>query len=340
MKIYGITIKPTSPFGTPLKGDTLFGHFCWQAVEDPELLPEGLDSRIADYGIKPFAVFSSAWPVIQRKGETLYALPRPFGFAPALSERMSRKERIQYNKAAKKKKWLLTDSSMKIELRDEKMQTDEELFDLFLKTQPAENAKPLRLLPRGQKKLCIPVTQPHNSINRLTMTTGSGEFAPFSLENFQFLPELRLIIFTAVDQEVLGPEQLQKAFERIGCWGFGRDASTGLGRFSVESVQEQQWPQATDSDTACFTLGPTVPAKKTFVRCHAAPFTRFGRHGSALARSANPFKKPVIMADEGAILFPADREVFTKPYIGTAVQNVSVVDERTVVQGYSLYLPC
>ena len=340
MKIYGITITPTSPFGTPLKGDTLFGHFCWQAVEDPELLQGGLDSRIADYGTKPFAVFSSAWPVLQRKGETVYALPRPYGLDLAVNERMSRKERIQYNKAAKKKKWLLADTSMKIELRDEQLQTDGELFDLFLKTQTAEKAKPLRMLPRGQKNLCTPVTQPHNSINRLTMTTGSGEFAPFSLENFQYLPGLRLIIFAAVDREVFGPDQLQNAFEGIGRWGFGRDASTGLGRFSVESVREQHWPQVKDSDTACFTLGPSVPAKKTFVRCHAEPFTRFGRHGSALARSANPFKKPVIMADEGAILFPADRKVFTKPYIGTAVQNVSAADERTVVQGYSLYLPC
>lgn len=340
MKIYGITIKPTSPLGTPLKGDTLFGHFCWQAAEDPGLLQGGLDSWIAEYADNPFAVFSSAWPVLQQNGKTVYALPRPFGLEPVVNEQCSRKERIERNKAAKKKKWLLADTDLKVELREEQLRTDSDLFDLFLKAQKPEDAKSLRLLPRGQKKICTPVTQPHNSINRLTMTTGGGEFAPFSLENFQYLPGLSLIIFVAVDENLLGAEQLQTAFERIGSWGFGRDAATGLGRFTVESVLEQQWPHAGESDSACFTLGPSVPEKNTYTRCQAEPFTRFGRHGSALACSANPFKKPVIMADEGAVLFPADRNVFNRPYIGSAVQNVSAVDQRTVTQGYSLYLPC
>ena len=54
MKIYGITIQPLSPFGTLLKGDTLFGHFCWQAAEDGALLAGGLDKWIDCYASESF----------------------------------------------------------------------------------------------------------------------------------------------------------------------------------------------------------------------------------------------------------------------------------------------
>jgi CRISPR-associated protein Csm4 len=340
MKIYGITILPTSPFGTPLKGDTIFGQFCWQAADDPALLTGGLDKWIAGYVDGPFAVFSSAWPVLQQADQTVYALARPAGLTPDGDEPQDRRQRIERNKADKKRKWLLVDKSMKVRITDDTLKTDEDLFTLFMESRTPAEAKSLRLLSKEQKKLCTPVTQSHNSINRLTMTTGSGQFAPFAHDNFQYLPGLSLVIFAAVDEQALEAQQLHTAFERIGSWGFGRDASAGLGRFTVTSVTEHAWPQAAASDTACFTLGPLVPPKQTFARCYAEPFTRFGRHGAALACSGNPFKKPVIMADEGAVLYPVDRDVFASPCIGTAVTDVSAADKRTVVQGYSLYLPC
>jgi CRISPR-associated protein Csm4 len=165
-------------------------------------------------------------------------------------------------------------------------------------------------------------------------------FAPYSHENIQYLPGLGLAIFAAVDPEALDAEALRLGFERIGSWGFGRDASTGLGRFKVVDVRSVSWPRAEESHTACYTLGPCVPQKETFARCLATPFTRFGRHGAALAASGNPFKKPVVMADEGALLYPVDRAVLAAPCIGTAVGGVSTVDQRTVVQGYTLHLPC
>ncbi len=45
------------------------------------------------------------------------------------------------------------------------------------------------------------------------------------------------------------------------------------------------------------------------------------------------------MADEGAVFVPADRSVFDKPYIGSPVHDISKADNKTVMQGYSLYIP-
>ncbi len=342
MKIYRITVKPVSPFGTPLKGDTIFGHFCWQAAENPDLLQGGLEDCLSTYRQEPFAVFSSAWPLLCENGTDVYALPRPAGIdiAPSSSSPADRRQRIVQHKADKKKKWLLVDSELAVNLTRERFKSDSQLFDLFMENHDNDSVGDLRLLPENEKRLSSPVVQAHNAINRLTMSTGSGEFAPFSHDNIQFLPGLELIIFVAVNEAVLGREQLQNGFENIGSWGFGRDASSGLGRFTVASVLEQPWPVNGGGSKGCWTLGPCVPQADSFSLCHAVPFTRFGRHGSTLARSANPFKKPVIMADEGAVLYPQDTaDIWRKPYIGTAAVGVSAVDEKTVTQGYSLYLP-
>lgn len=343
MKIYGITIRPESAFGTALKGDTIFGHFCCQAAEDQALLNHGLDYWIDRYAEAPFAVFSSAWPVFQEEEDIQIAVTRPVGLVPAPTVgklETNRRDRIIKNKADKKRKWLLLDASLKVNVCVDRLKSDSALFEMFLKSQKSADVTSLQLLGKEHQKIFTTVVQPHNSINRLASSTTGGEFAPFSHDNLQYLPGLSLLIFVAVNEEALGVEQLQRGFQRIGTWGYGRDASAGLGRFTVKSVKEFTWPKADEMTMGCWTLGPSVPQKKTFVRCHATPFTRFGKHGASLATSAHPYKKPVVMADDGAVLYPADRTIFSNPYIGTAVTDVSVVDKRTVVQGYSLYLPC
>lgn len=338
MKIYRIIIRPTTAFGTPLKGDTIFGHFCWQAEEE-DLLIGGLDKWIECYDTTPFAVFSSAWPIVRHNNSWLYAFPRPPWHLS--DQKKSRKERIQQNKKIKKQKWLMVDSSLNITAKgnNQKTKSDAELFDLFVEGRGQEQNAYFRHLEPSKRKTCLPTIQAHNSINRLTMTTGTGEFAPFSHDNFLFPPGFSLAVFVAADESALSMENLRKGFKHIGSWGFGRDSATGLGRFSVESVEEHDWPIA-EKSAACYTLGPCVPQKNGFSSCHATPFTRFGRHGRNLAVSGKPFKTPIVMADEGAVLRPENPDIFKLPYLGTAVKNISAADPRTVTQGYSLYLPC
>ena len=92
MKLYEITIQPISGFGTPLKGDTIFGHFCWQARYNPTLLAGGLQKQIDRYAERPFAVFSSAMPKIEADNTHALrrpALPMPILF-PSIKDRKKR----------------------------------------------------------------------------------------------------------------------------------------------------------------------------------------------------------------------------------------------------------
>ena len=338
MKLYEIIIKPQSGFGTPLKGDTLFGHFCWQAQYDTQLLNGGLDKWITVYEKRPFAVFSSAWPKLCIAGKMYYALKRPdlplSRLFPAPDK--DRRKRMTERKEKGKQKWLLVGEDLRIDLKIAKYKSETELASLAFSELTDETKRVMR--GKDKRRLMVPFIQPHNTIDRQTQTTGEGMFAPYTMSSLYYYPEMELAVFVLIDEEATDIARVRTTLERIGARGFGRDASTGLGRFDLAEDDEIKLPDAAEAD-ACYTLAPIVPEKGAFRDHCFTPFTRFGRHGDSLATSSAPFKNPVIMADEGAVFIPADRAVFGKPYLGRAIGDLSKIDPRTVAQGYAPYLP-
>ncbi len=342
MKLYQLTIKPLSPFGTPLKGDTIFGHVCWQAAYDAALLNGSLDEWIKKYDKEPFAVCSSAFPLLAGKesgGDIAFPRPQlPSGFLTGSFDNSKRCEKMIARKKLKNKKWLLVGEDLKLQFRPQALMSDSELFSRYY-TNLSENMRH-GISAENKKKLFLDDHQTHNSIDRLTGTTGSGDgFAPYSCGNISWCPGVKLVVLVLVNEVAMDEKQLQVIFSRIGQWGFGRDAGTGLGRFELIDCQERSFPDVKGAN-ACFTLSPSVPESGSYQRQYFTPFTRFGRHGDRLARSKNPFKAPVVMADEGAVFVPREQKVFPRPYLGRAVHDVSLAQPNAVAQGYSIYLPC
>lgn len=341
MKLYEIIIKPLSGFGTSLKGDTIFGHFCWQAAYDASFLNGGLDKWIACYGQRPFAVFSSAWPKLVDNGKFFYAFKRPdlplsFLFPPSSDNRKKVFEELKENKT---KKWMKVNENLSLTLDSVEYLTSEDLIKASKKQITEETGKTMQ--GKRHQKFYADFIQQHNTINRLTMTTGEEMFAPFTKTAVFYYPETELAVFVLLDEEATDIERVCAAMENIGNFGFGLDASTGCGRFGLAESTELTLP-SDDSCNACYVLSPIVPdfEKRSFSDQYFTPFVRFGKHGDVLATSENPFKNPVLMADEGAVFIPKNRDVFQKPYIGRAVLNTSMIKEHTVVhQGYAPYLP-
>ncbi len=337
MRLFEFTIRPTSGFGTPLKGDTLFGHFCWQAAYDSSLLDGGLVEHIESYGQSPFAVFSSAWP---RFGDAkpVYAMKRPdlpmHRLFPAGKEE-SRKELMERRKERMAKKWMLVGASLSFDIQSIQLVAECRLSEMA--TVERTSAITDHFLS-NRKRYTSEFNQPHNSINRLTMSTGDAPFAPFSEGCTFFIPGAQLAIFVLVDDKVTDASRVRRALERIGHLGFGKDSSTGRGRFEVTNHSELPLPNMPSAD-ACYVLGPTVPERNAFTQSFFSPFIRFGKHGDRFARSRNPFKNPIVMADEGAVFVPGNRDTFRTPYIGRAVHGISLSEKKTVAQGYSIYLP-
>jgi len=337
LKLYVIIIAPESGFGTPLKGDTVFGQFCWQAAYDSTLLEGGLERWVSAYPERPFAVFSSAWPTLE--GESVrYALKRPDLPIPMLFPAFGakdKKERLIEWKDCKDKKWMIVGENLDLAIESAEYLTDDELLEFALTLLPTA---PTRFGGEPPGYLCH-FNQPHNSINRLSGSTGKGGmFAPFTETASFYVPGAKLTLFVLIDTDATEIEKVCAAFERMGKWGLGKDASTGCGRFSVRKYKEVHLAKG-DPPNACYTLAPVVPEKGFAFQSFFTPFTRFGKHGDVLVHSGNPFKNPVIMADEGAVFIPNAAEVFRKPYIGTGITNLSKAMPQSVAQGYSIYLP-
>ena len=335
MKFYEITIRPISAFATSLKGDTLFGHFCWQAAYDPSLVEGGLETVFAQYSERPFAVFSSVYPKLKRETGR-YLLKRPDLPLSWLfpEEKESREQRYENMKERKKLKWMILDQGLGIDLKNMLLLNDKAIVREALSISTEEVQQVIDTDLTGT--LIHGFLQPHNTINRFTDTTGTGEFAPYVIESCYYLPETELVLFVLVDEDLTSIDSITTGLDRIGRFGFGKDASTGKGRFEILGSDELPIPDAKDAN-ACYTLAPCVPDH--FDRMYFTPFIRYGKHGDRLANAENPFKNPVIMADEGAVFFLENGKTFDKPYIGRAVNNVSKAQPEAVVQGYTPYLP-
>jgi CRISPR-associated protein Csm4 len=338
LKYYQITLTPAAGLGTPLKGDTLFGQFCWQAAHDPTLVEGGLDQCLSVYPERPFVVFSSAIVFLERPAPAFLFkrpdMPLARLFSVEADDCIQKLDRIT---EGKNQRWLLVENDLAMDLSAATWLTDEAAK---ARVEQAIDADQRRRLKRtgGIPGVSLPFSQPHNSINRMTSTTGTGPFAPFASDAHFYCPGLKLAVFVLLDDGLTDIDRVSAGVSRIGSWGFGRDASTGMGRFNVTATEERVLPDPGNAD-ACYALAPVVPEKGVFQQSFFQPFTRFGKHGDHYARIRNPFKNPVIMADEGAVFIPGDRAVFDKPYIGRAVGDLSASMPKTVGQGYAPYLP-
>jgi len=131
----------------------------------------------------------------------------------------------------------------------------------------------------------------HNSINRLTGTTGQDGLAPYSVGEYWHGLKTRLVIFAVIDEAALAPDLLEKLFIQIGQFGFGKDASSGLGKFSVECCEKVTLVSQKNAN-AWLTLAPCAPQGLGYdgANSYWQPLTRYGRHGNIAALSGKPLR--------------------------------------------------
>ncbi|MBD3807217.1 MAG: hypothetical protein IE880_00715 [Epsilonproteobacteria bacterium] len=167
-----------------------------------------------------------------------------------------------------------------------------------------------------------------NSLNRVSFSTDdSGEFAPFSLEELSFT--YQPVIYVMFDEDSFNQEQILERLNLIGKVGFGKKGSIGKGHFSAELNKEFKGFDEIESQY-CITLSPTILNKQPNIqKAYYNTFNRFGKSHS----SQTPFKKPLLMADSGAVVQLEKCE----PYIGRGIENG--ISRQSLVQGYSIVVP-
>lgn len=305
MQSYRVQVRPLSAFGTPLLGDTLFGQLCW-ALRNRHG-EDTLNQLLQGYTHgNPFMVVSNAFP----RGY----IPRPdlpsvwFANVPDTQR-----------KAAKKQVWMPLDKL----------------------SEPLANWQQCSKNDRGAGIAVEDHLQPHNSIDRRTGTTNASGFSPYSMIQHWYAKDTLLDIYLLLDDVKADAQKIQRCLEDISSFGYGRDASIGMGKFSVEKFASASLP-AQQSANACLSLGSCAPQGLGFdgSRSFYQLFTRFGRHGDlAVHHSGQPFKNPVLLAKAGAVFA-------TQPpasgWIGQGLGGDGLLSKtvsNTVQQGYAPVIP-
>lgn len=294
-----LTLTPQSTFVTPLLGETLFGQFCW--VLCAKQGEEAIRELLKDYDNNPFAVISDAFP------EGYLPLP----CMPSFFWKTSGTDR----KTAKGRRWIARENL----------------------SRSLEGWQEVALSNGDLKEMSRGVVQgvaTHNSISRKTGTTGKGDmFAPHLTEVTWYDTQSKWDVYVLFDERRIDSKTIHGFFEMIGYIGYGADASSGAGKFTLDpKIETVALPVASQSRmtlASCDLSEMQLDEKKSFYRVK----THFGRHGGDLAFGANPFKKPLLLATHGAVL-TAEQPSET-PFAGRGIKGVSLVQPEAVHQGYA-----
>jgi len=130
------------------------------------------------------------------------------------------------------------------------------------------------------------------------------------------------------------PDRLKKMFEWAFEGGYGADASTGKGRIVMDG---EAAPVTLPPDRGVYmALGPFVknPAQPPLEDLRADVFLRSGKIGGAFAGELSPYKKPVMLYDEGAVF----RAAGPLEYVGRLLTGVHQ-DERICQAGFAPVIP-
>lgn len=316
-----ITLQPQSPFITPLAGDTLFGQLCWTIRHS--FGEAKLTELLAGYTENsPFAVLSNALPA--------GFIPRPTVPLNLLGYDLSDSNN---RKNIKKKLWIRTSDNYTILKKPlSSWHSHSYSMDDML---PKEPDTVLAFNSAWQTS----ATQSHNSLNRLTNTTGrEGGFSPFNREATYHHPKAYYDLYVVLDESRLNRTHLLALLNQIGSFGYGKEASSGAGKFTATDLRVLALDTHPQQNTF-LTLGNCAPQGQPWRHdaCYYTTVVRFGRHGAEAVYMGNPFKNPVLMATAGAILTPQTMQSCF--FVGSGLKGLSLTIKDTVQQGYTPVLP-
>ena len=285
MSLHRYILKPESAWGTPLRSDTLAGLLLYRLAEDEG--EEALRAEISAFmdGRPPF-VLSSAMPK-----DTVFAPklpPRPRkGFAELLEKgafvgengkELSTFDALSLFKKYRKKRFL----PLPVWQRHCENLSVANLFAEFCQN-PG-----LWEMPTAKRQQEMHVTISRNSSTAL-------EGGLFVSHAYWPAEGMEYHIYAQTEDSFALLERLR----RIGQLGFGRDASTGKGAFSIEE-DPGFVPPAKNLPHGLLVSMLSAPDMQGLDGWYAVE-VKSGKAGQGISRG-NPYKSPFLCVQEGAVL--------------------------------------
>jgi len=171
-----------------------------------------------------------------------------------------------------------------------------------------------------------------NSLNYNTFTTDSENFAPYGVKEININER---DVYILIDENQISRDEIVRVLETFENLGYGKDVSSGKGRFEFEKEEGKIVLDSVEIDFESFvymSLSPFV-LNENVEEAFYNIFVRFGKHGANRVHK-NAFKKPVLMFDTASVIKLNENKTF----IGKAITNISTYKD-TVHQGYSILIP-
>lgn len=306
MTLYKLGLELLSPIITPLKGDTIWGHIVWGIAHNEG--EEAVKDFLAESKEKPQLIVSSAFP----SGYICLPLPEP--------QKRTEKPDIETYSAIKKNKKHRYEAASR-----------------FLSGGCTEKDRPDRI-----QSVFTAVPVMHNSINRYSNTVIEGnlfsvtEQWPNLQDKNKFKDKSEGNAENKFDLYVLSDFSAQRVLQ-LCTWafenGYGADASTGKGHIRIVQPPETVTPLKS-GHTYC-ALAPFVGYEGDGITdLRADIFVRIGKIGGGFSGFMSPYKKPVVLYDEGAV-FKSDKPI---EYAGRLLTNVHS-DSRICQAGFAPVIP-
>jgi len=315
MQLLRYIVRPLSPWGTPLRSDTLCGLLLWRLAErrGPAACREAIEAFRA--GEPPFAL-SSALPLGTVSNPRLPPAPRALFrrwvdegvFCGADGRPLSLFDALQAHKRFRK--------------------TTHLPVDVWTRHAPALSLRPLlawfcRQGATTAARQAGESVEPHVAVNRQSGAAAEGGLFFNRLTWFAEGAAFHIYARAA------DPAALLDMLREAGDLGFGKDASTGKGRFAVEP-------------DAAFDPAPLENGGPHHLLCSVCAamdmsalegwYAVEAKRGKAGPGFVSPHKAPMLLVQEGSVL----RRLPAGPYVLEGVH----ADPAVVQVAQPLALPC
>lgn len=314
MESLKLKIKLQSSFKTKFQSDTIFGQFCW--MYRYIFGNDKLEIFLSNFKNEPAIAFSDGF-----FGDLL---PKPLLEPLNFSD-----DELKKAKDYKKLEFVEKD----IILQNRHNLSDRYIFNDFVSknTGVNDNYATDRDEAKGKDTYIL-----KNSIDRISGTAKAGLYV--SKETF-FSEDARFTLYVKYKSADISRKEILQVMQTMGEFGFGRDASTGNGKFKIiedeilDNPKELSFFEGANSFMA---LSHGIPKEDAdgLSDCrlnYGKIITKFPKHGGFLGLTDNYFKNPFVVYRPGStFIFNGN----PKDVYGRVLDNVSFT--KGTIQGVLL----